>query len=46
MSYDKPQIRRNEAKYHVDVFVLTETFTLDDAVVYRDGAWQVGVPAR
>ena len=46
MSYDKPQIRRNEAKYHVDVFVLTETFTLDDAVVYRDGAWQVGVPTR
>ncbi|GAB2182140.1 hypothetical protein DLREEDagrD3_23630 [Denitratisoma sp. agr-D3] len=41
MSYDKPQIKRADAKYHVDVFVLTECFRLDDAVVYRDGAWTV-----
>ncbi|RTL52106.1 MAG: hypothetical protein EKK46_11395 [Rhodocyclaceae bacterium] len=41
MSYDKPQIKRTETKYHVDVFALTDTFTLDDAIVYRDGAWQV-----
>lgn len=41
MSYDKPQIKRTETKYHVDVFALTDTFTLDDEIVYRDGAWQV-----
>nr|WP_105530176.1 hypothetical protein [Solimicrobium silvestre] len=39
--YTKPQIRRAEAKYHVDVFAATVTVSLDDAVIYRDGAWQV-----
>ena len=41
MSYDKPQIKRSEARHHVDVFALTESFMLDNDVVYRDGAWQV-----
>jgi hypothetical protein len=40
-SYNKPNIRRAEAKYHVDVFAATGTVTLDDEVVYRDGAWLV-----
>lgn len=40
-SYSKPQIRRAAAKYHVDVFAITESVTLGDEVVYRDEAWQV-----
>lgn len=40
-SYNKPNIKRTEAKYHVDVFAATETVMLDDEVIYRDGAWQV-----
>ncbi len=39
--YNKPPIRRSEAKHHVDVFAVTECVMLDDEVVYRDGAWQV-----
>jgi hypothetical protein len=37
--YSKPNIKRKDAKYHVDVFAVTESVTLDDQVVYRDGAW-------
>ncbi|MDO9012052.1 MAG: hypothetical protein Q7U78_09645 [Gallionella sp.] len=40
-SYNKPQISKSAARYHVDVFALTETVTLDDKVIYRDEAWQV-----
>jgi aminopeptidase len=40
--YNKPNIKKAAAKHHVDVFAITETFTLDDEVIYRDGAWQVG----
>lgn len=40
-SYNKPNIRKTAARHHVDVFALTETVTLDDEVIYRDGAWQV-----
>lgn len=40
-SYTKPNIRRADAKFHVDVFAATETVTLDDKIVYRDGAWLV-----
>jgi aminopeptidase len=40
-SYTKPNIRRAEARYHVDVFAATETVMLDDEVVYRDGDWLV-----
>jgi hypothetical protein len=40
--YNKPNIRKAAAKHHVDVFAITDTFTLDDEVIYRDGAWQVG----
>jgi hypothetical protein len=37
--YSKPNIRRAEARYHVDVFAVTESVMLDDVAVYRDGAW-------
>jgi hypothetical protein len=40
-SYTKPQIRRAHAKYHVDVFAITESVMLGDTEVYRDEAWQV-----
>jgi aminopeptidase len=40
-SYNKPNIKKAAAKHHVDVFALAESFTLDDEVIYRDGAWQV-----
>lgn len=40
-SYAKPQIRRADTKYHVDVFAITECVTLGDTVVYRDEAWVV-----
>lgn len=39
--YGKPGFKRSDGKYHVDVFADTQTFTLGDEVVYRDGAWQV-----
>ena len=40
-TYKKPQIRRNDAWHHVDVFAITELVYLDDTIVYKDGAWQV-----
>lgn len=39
--YGKPNIRRKDARHHVDVFAVTEAVFLDDEVVYRDGTWQV-----
>jgi len=39
--YNKPNIRKSAAKHHVDVFAITESFTLDDEVIYREGTWQV-----
>ncbi|MEO6975201.1 MAG: hypothetical protein ABI144_04890 [Gallionella sp.] len=40
-SYNKPEIKKSAARHHVDVFVLTNTVTLDNEVVYRNGAWLV-----
>jgi aminopeptidase len=40
--YDKPQLKRKEGKYHVDVFALTERVLLDRDVVFQDGAWCPG----
>lgn len=37
--YSKPIIKRKDAKYHVDVFAVTESVILGNEVVYRDGAW-------
>ncbi len=39
--YNKPQFKRKDTKFHVDVFAITESVVLDDEVVYRDGAWVV-----
>ena len=39
--YSKPLIKRKEAKYHVDVFAITESVLLDDEVVYQHGRWIV-----
>ncbi len=38
--YSKANIKRASARYHIDVFAVTEAVYLDDAVVYRNGAWQ------
>ncbi|EJL93794.1 hypothetical protein PMI16_00466 [Herbaspirillum sp. CF444] len=38
--YNKPNIRRTTARYHIDVFAVTEAVYLDDELVYRDGAWR------
>ncbi|MCU6434378.1 hypothetical protein LPB67_11400 [Undibacterium sp. Jales W-56] len=37
--YTKPQLKRKDCRFHVDVFAVTEAVLLDDEVVYRDGAW-------
>jgi hypothetical protein len=39
--YNKANIRRTTARYHIDVFAVTEAVYLDDELVYRDGAWRV-----
>jgi aminopeptidase len=39
--YNKPNFKRKDTKYHVDVFAITESVMLDDDVVYRDGSWIV-----
>jgi len=40
-SYNKPIIKRKDARHHVDVFAVTEAVYLDDDLVYSGGAWQV-----
>lgn len=40
-SYGKPNFKRGDGKYHVDVFAVTESVLLDGDQVYRDGAWVV-----
>lgn len=37
--YAKPGFKRNDGKYHVDVFADTKSMTLGDEVVYKEGAW-------
>lgn len=39
--YAKPGFKRRDGKFHIDVFVDTDTVTLADEVVFRDGAWIV-----
>ncbi len=39
--YNKALIKRSTARYHVDVFAVTEAVYLDDDLVYSNGAWQV-----
>ena len=40
-SYAKPQFRRKDTRYHVDVFAQTEGVYLDGERIYQDGAWTV-----
>lgn len=39
--YQKPQFKRKDARYHVDVFAVTEAVWLGEERVYQDGAWRV-----
>ncbi|MFS2213838.1 hypothetical protein ACCD08_04955 [Telluria sp. Tellsp104] len=39
--YAKPGFKRKDARYHIDVFVMTDAVYLDDERVYADGAWTV-----
>lgn len=39
--YKKPQIKRNDAWHHVDVFAVTELVYLNETIVYQNGAWLV-----
>ncbi len=39
--FKKPHFTRSQARHHVDVFAVTESVTLDDVIVYREGAWKV-----
>ena len=37
--YQKPGFKRKDARYHVDVFAVTDAVYLDDELVYSDGRW-------
>jgi len=39
--YGKPGFKRGDGKFHVDVFVDTTTFKLDDEVVFENERWVV-----
>lgn len=39
--YGKPNFKRGDGKYHVDVFAVTESVRLGEQIVYEDGAWIV-----
>lgn len=39
--YGKEGFKRSDGKFHIDVFADTQSFTLDDEVIYQDGAWTV-----
>ena len=39
--YGKPGFKRRDGRYHVDVFVDTHSFKLDDEIVFRNDAWIV-----
>ncbi|WEF33016.1 hypothetical protein [Pseudoduganella chitinolytica] len=43
--YQKPQFKRKDARYHVDVFAVTEGVYLDGERIYADGAWTVASAA-
>jgi aminopeptidase len=38
--YPKPGFKRKDARYHVDVFAVTDAVWLDEVQVYSDGRWQ------
>lgn len=37
--YNKPNFKRKDTKYHVDVFAVTNFVMLDNQIVYQNGAW-------
>lgn len=37
--YAKPGFKRNDGKYHVDIFADTWSVTLEDEIVYKNDAW-------
>ena len=39
--YQKPGFKRKDARYHIDVFAVTDAVYLGDDRVYADGAWTV-----
>ncbi|MFL6676266.1 MAG: hypothetical protein ACJ8LG_23625 [Massilia sp.] len=39
--YPKPGFKRKDARYHIDVFAVTDAVYLGDEQVYADGAWTV-----
>jgi len=39
--YGKPGFKRGDGRFHIDVFVDTSTFTLDDEVIFKEEAWVV-----
>jgi aminopeptidase len=39
--YAKPGFKRKDARYHIDVFAVTDAVYLDGERVYADGAWTV-----
>ncbi len=39
--YQKSGFKRKDARYHVDVFAVTDAVYLDDELVYKDGGWCV-----
>jgi hypothetical protein len=39
--YPKPGFKRKDARYHIDVFAVTDAVWLGEEQVYRDGAWAV-----
>lgn len=43
--YSKPGFKRKDARYHIDVFAVTDAVYLDDERVYADGAWTVAPAA-
>lgn len=42
VSYNKPEIKKKTARFHVDVFAATEFLSVDGEELFRDGAWLVG----
>lgn len=43
--YPKPGFKRKDARYHIDVFVVTDAVSIDGVDVYRDGAWRIPAAA-
>jgi hypothetical protein len=39
--YPKPGFKRKDARYHIDVFAVTDAVYLGNDMVYADGAWRV-----